>query len=106
MKCKVFCIRDKMAEAAMKPLFMENENIAKRSFMDSLTAADSPWSEHPEDYTLFLIGEWDDEIMQLLSHEPVRVMDGVEAIVLSQDRAQKLAALRQEIHNLESEGTH
>jgi len=60
MKLKIFSVYDSKIEAYMQPFFMQSKGAALRAFMDTLADKSSVLAKHPEDYTLFEIGEFDD----------------------------------------------
>jgi len=59
---KVFSIFDSKAEIFWTPRFYLNAGVALRDFADAVTATkgDNALAQHPEDYTLFEIGNWDE----------------------------------------------
>lgn len=60
MISKVFCVYDSKMEAYMNPFLMATKGQAIRAFSDTANDPQSAFSKHPEDYTLFEIGEYDD----------------------------------------------
>ena len=60
MKLKVFSVYDSKAEAYLPPFFLPQSAMAIRTFSDCANSMDHQFGRHPEDYTLFLLGEWDD----------------------------------------------
>lgn len=60
MKYEVFAVHDQKAEAFMMPFFQPNENLAIRGFSDACQNEKTPFGQHPQDYTLFKIGEYSD----------------------------------------------
>lgn len=60
---KVCVVYDSVSEAYMRPFFAPATGAAIRSFTDEVNSgnADSIVAMHPADYTLFELGEWDDE---------------------------------------------
>jgi len=60
MRHLMFCIHDVKAGAYMQPWFLPTEGMAIRGFADCVNKVDHNFFNHPEDYTLFLIGEFDD----------------------------------------------
>jgi poly-D-alanine transfer protein DltD len=58
-KLKIFTIRDDKLETYNQPFFVPTIGAAERDFTDHANQTDSPLSKHPEDYTLFLLGEYD-----------------------------------------------
>lgn len=60
MITNVYSIYDSKSETYSKPFHMHNDAIAIRSATDLLKSQNSEIANHPEDFTLFLLGEWDD----------------------------------------------
>lgn len=56
---KVFSVYDSKAEAYLQPFFMMSKGEAVRGFTDLANDANTCFGKHPEDYTLFEIGEYD-----------------------------------------------
>lgn len=67
MRLKAFSVFDEKAGAFMPPFFSTAVGQAVRSFGDGVRREDSPLSRHPEDYRLYLVGEFDDEKGQLVA---------------------------------------
>lgn len=59
MKHNVFAVFDSKVEAFGMPLFMHNKAEAIRAFIDQVNDQKSLMSKHPEDFTLFHIGEYE-----------------------------------------------
>jgi hypothetical protein len=57
---QIYCIHDACANAYLKLMFSPNQGLILRSLVDELSRPDSDFLRHPDDYTLFLMGEWDD----------------------------------------------
>lgn len=53
-------IRDSKAEAWLTPMFFQSNAQALRSFSDAANDKNLPIGLHPEDYTLFQLGTWDE----------------------------------------------
>ncbi|AJK28272.1 putative nonstructural protein [Eel River basin pequenovirus] len=73
--CTVF---DQKADAYLPPFFLPNEQMAQRAFMDSVGDTNHAFCAHPEDYTLHLVGRFDDATAEILNERAV-IMTGVEA---------------------------
>lgn len=69
MKLKAFTIYDTKLEAYMQPFFMTSKGQALRAFSDTVNDQSTQFAKHPEDFTLFEIGEYDDSNAQLTSHK-------------------------------------
>lgn len=65
---KALAVYDVKASAFNRPLFVPAVGLAERSFSDEINrvGADNPMNAHPEDFNLFLIGEYD-EVSGLLT---------------------------------------
>ena len=57
---KVFAVHDIKAEAFLKPFFTNTVGEALRGFIDACNDPQVQFNKHPEDYTLFELGEFDD----------------------------------------------
>lgn len=66
---KVFSIFDSKAEAYLPPLFEMTKGVAIRRFTAAVQNEDSEFCKHAPDFTLFEIGEWDEQTGTLTSHE-------------------------------------
>lgn len=64
MKLLMMAIYDSKAEVYSRPFFAVAAGSAVRSFDDAVNDGKSEYSAHPGDYTLFLIGEYDDSTGQ------------------------------------------
>lgn len=61
MKLKIFAVYDTKAEAYARPFFDQSRGSALRSFADIANDSTHPIGKHPGDYTLFEIGEYNDQ---------------------------------------------
>lgn len=60
MKFQVFTVFDAKAEVYAQPFYAPTKGVALRSFTDTCNDRGHPFNEHPEDYVLFHLGEWED----------------------------------------------
>ena len=61
MKLNVYSIFDSAAKAYTNPFFMHNDGLAIRAFADNVNSEqENNISKHPDQFTLFRIGEFDD----------------------------------------------
>lgn len=67
MKLQAFSIYDSKAVAYAPPFFMARPELALRAFRDLAADPASNVSKHPEDYALFLLGEFDDSTGAIVS---------------------------------------
>ena len=59
MNLKVFAIYDAKAESYLPPFHMTATGLALRAFQDMACDKSHQIGQHPEDYTLFELGEFD-----------------------------------------------
>lgn len=82
MKHKMFVIYDSKANAYMQPWFLTQNGMALRAFSDCVNDKDHNFGRHPEDYTLFDIGEFDDANADIKSTAPKSLGNGIEFVKL------------------------
>jgi len=77
-KLKIVAVRDRAAEAFMRPFFVPSIGVAIRSFGDEINreALDNPMFQHPDDYDLYLLGEYDEDFGYLsqAGNPPVTIL--------------------------------
>lgn len=62
MKLNVYSIYDSAAKAYATPFFMQNDGLAIRAFQSNVNSKeDNNISKYPDQFTLFKIGEYNDE---------------------------------------------
>lgn len=76
MRTQVFAVKDNVAGLFQLPFYSPSKGAAERTFKDSLTDPQSPAARHPEDYDLYYVGEFDDEVGVLISSEPEFLLTG------------------------------
>lgn len=74
---QVFSIFDKKAGVYNTPFFCINQQVAVRSLCDLCSDARSFVAKHPEDYALYLIGEFDEFNGALTPSAPVAIAEAV-----------------------------
>lgn len=80
MKLFVYAVHDVKAGTFMTPFFMQSNGAAIRSFFDAVKDTNHPISKHPEDYTLFHVGTWDDDSGQLVGIVPEAMVKALDAL--------------------------
>lgn len=60
MIIKIFSINDVKALSFGQPFFAVNKGIAVRMFSDLVNDKNSMVSKHPDDFKLYMLGEFDD----------------------------------------------
>jgi len=65
---KLFTIFDNKAECYSQPFYALTDQAGVRTFVDAVNQADSPYNRHPEDYSLFSVGSYDDRTGVVTPH--------------------------------------
>lgn len=77
MKLNMYSIHDQKAKAFMQPFFMSTDGQAIRAFTDNINSSESSMiTAHPEDFTLYLLGTFDDQNGLLEGDVPVSLGNG------------------------------
>ncbi len=81
MNDRIFTVYDSKIEAFMSPFYSRTMQQALRSFTDTCKSADHAFNKHPEDYTLFELGSFDDNTAKFEIHEtPISIAIAIEVI--------------------------
>lgn len=84
MRFKVVAIKDNAILSFAQPVFVPHVGAAIRSFGDEVGKKDTQLGQHPEDYELYLLGEYDDQTgMFTQDTAPERVSSGKDFVKLS-----------------------
>ena len=80
----VVCVKDRAAEVFNRPFFVPHRNVAIRDFTDEVNraAADNQLNKHPDDFDLYLLGEFNDNTGEFSISVPqvlVRAKDVVQS---------------------------
>jgi hypothetical protein len=67
---KVYSVFDIKAAVYHRPMFLDTHGLAIRSFEDACRAEGSPLAQHPEDYSLWYIGDFDEATGVMQSAQP------------------------------------
>lgn len=70
MKLQAFSVYDSAAKRFAMPFFADTIEVALRMFRALVNSGDSQVSKYPEDYTLFHIGEFDQELGEVRPSSP------------------------------------
>ena len=81
MIMSICAIYDSKAEAYLTPMYFQSTAQALRSFRDACNDDGSEFAKHPEDYTLFKLGEWDPRTGETaLEATPIAVSVGIHLV--------------------------
>lgn len=61
MMLHIYSVYDSKAKAFLPPFLILNDAMAKRIFGDCVNDPTHQFSKHPEDYSLFCLGSFDDQ---------------------------------------------
>lgn len=64
MKIKVYAVYDSKTKVYAQPNFLINRGAAMRAWKDACNDPQTQFFKHPEDFTMFELGTWDDETGQ------------------------------------------
>lgn len=80
---KIFAIYDEAARAYLVPFFLPEIGMATRTFGDCINSKTHQFGQHPDHYTLFCLGTFDDSVAKMdLEQAPQSIGNGVEFINL------------------------
>lgn len=77
MLLNIYSIYDEAAGAYATPFFMHNHGLATRAFADQVNNKESMIYNHPEQFILFHLGEYDDRTGEI-NTESVSLGRGIE----------------------------
>lgn len=69
MIIRMYSVYDSKLTVFDRPWFAMRDEAALRAFADAINDGTGPgasWAKHPEDYSLFFVGEFDDETGDLI----------------------------------------
>lgn len=78
MRLKVFAIRDTKAEVYNTPFYQQSHGEAERNFQTLVNDNKSTVSQYPEDFDLYFLGEYDDNLGTFFTEPPKHVIKAVQ----------------------------
>lgn len=82
-KSKIFVIHDVAANAYLTPFFLPEIALAKRTFGDCVNDPNHAFGQHPSDYTLFQIGEFNHSSCEAtIFNAPEKINNGIELYII------------------------
>lgn len=76
----VFAVRDVKAGVFGTPWFARTRGVAIRNFCGAVGNPEHEWSKFAEDYSLYFVGEWREELGALVPSEPIQLMTASAAL--------------------------
>lgn len=81
MKRQVYSVKDVKVSVFHAPMLLLNDAEARRVFSDVIADPQSPLAKHPADFTLYRLGEFDDNSGGLsICAQPEFICDAVEFV--------------------------
>lgn len=80
MTTLVFSVYDSKAEAYQRPWTANTVGLAERAFSDMVNHQGSDFHNHPEDYTLYLIGQFDTHNAELVATKHTALANGLTLV--------------------------
>lgn len=89
MKLFIFAVRDSASDQFGNPMFLISSGQAMRSFTDEVNreAPDNLMFQHPDDFELFELGEFDTVSGVFDTTRPISVTSGKAAKIRSVDKS-------------------
>lgn len=83
MRYKIFSVRDRAIDAFGQPFFASSTGGAIRGFSDEVnrTAENNQLNKHPEDFDLYLLGEFDDSTGTFEAERPQQIAVGKDVLI-------------------------
>ena len=78
MKHKIFTVHDVAADAFATPFVQKTTGLAIRSFAQACQDENTQLHQHPSDYTLFQIGEFDEDTGEITPCTPFSVAKALD----------------------------
>lgn len=77
---QLYTVYDEKADAFLPPFFVPTHGLALRAFKDCVNSKDHQFGKHPADYSLFYLGDWDDDTCEFTIVPRKALGNGVEFI--------------------------
>ncbi len=84
MKAQIYAIFDTCAGIYEKPFFHTADDAVKREFQDVVNTPDHPINKHPEHYSIWRLGSFDNLTGDIVDEANECLWQGIEAISQSQ----------------------
>ncbi len=85
MKTQLYAIYDTAAGIYTRQVFAQADGVITREFSDLVTNAESPYGQHPEDYSIFRLGVFDDQTGKITDEKNECLGTGLELVALSRN---------------------
>jgi hypothetical protein len=95
MKINVYTIFDSASAAYMRPFFAQSDGQATRSFGDIANDKNHEIGKHPEDYSLWRIGTFDDNTAEINPETKACLATALELVALEKANPQSELKLKE-----------
>lgn len=82
---KIYSIFDSAAAMYQRPFTAKSHGEVTRSFQDVCLDADHEIGKHPEDYTLYTLGTFNDGTGEIVGFPPEKIATALELVALSRN---------------------
>jgi len=86
MKLRAYSIYDRKALQYHPPFFASTDGSAVRSFQELANDTNTQVGRHPGDFTLYYVGEYDDQVGRMLPMDPIGHVIDANALVKIETR--------------------
>lgn len=66
---KIFCFKDDKSNSYGPPIVMQTRGIFFRELADELAKGQLVWSKHPQDFSIYELGEYDARTGSIILHD-------------------------------------
>lgn len=85
MKKAVYALYDLKAEFYGPPIVQDNDAVVQRSLIAAVRQPGSTIADHPNDFRLYQVGEYNDATGELIGQDPPRLVCDVSSLVKNED---------------------
>ncbi len=86
MKTQIYSIYDTAAATYQKPTFARTDGEIMREFQNICTDKEHPCGQHPEDYNLMRLGNFNDQNGLVINEENECLATGLEMVALLRNK--------------------
>jgi len=86
MKVQCYAIFDQCSGIYEKPFFSTADAVVVREFQDIVATPDHQIAKHPEHYSLWRLGTFDNTTGKILNEDNECLIQGVEAVALQKNK--------------------
>ncbi len=91
MKTQIYAIFDTASATYQRPMFSRADGEIMREFQNICTDKEHPCGQHPEDYSLFRLGNFNDQTGKVTNENNECLSTGLEMLALSRNKMAEVA---------------